>query len=131
MASAFYGQNVLDQGLNYVVNNVNEMRVITSYTPGDTYATVVTNTVCLITMAPADFTLGNQGTLGREVIVAAKSGTASASSGAAPDLHVALTFSTGTEVIVVTDETTDQEITNGNPINVPQWRAKMNQPTVV
>ncbi len=29
------------------------------------------------------------------------------------------------------DETTDQEITNGNPINVPQFRVKMNQPTLV
>ncbi len=131
MATAFYGQNVLDKGLEYIVNNVNEMRVVSNYTAGDTYATVVANTVCLIVTSPTDFTLGNQGVNGREVIVSAKSGTASADSGAGPDLHVALTFSTGTEVIAVTDETTDQEITSGNPINVPQFRLKQNQPTLV
>ena len=131
MATAWLDPEVMNKGLERIVNNVNEMRVVSSYSAGDAYATVVANTVCLITTSPTDFTLGDQGVNGREVIVAAKSGTASASSGAAPDLHVALCISGQTEVSAVTDETTDQEITNGNPINVPQFRVKMNQPTLV
>lgn len=129
--AVFYGQNVLDKGLEYIGANCNELRLLSAYSVGDTYATVVTNTVCLVAMVPGDYTIGNQGTNGRETIVSAKAGTASSDSGATPDLHVALTYSAGTEVVVVTDETSDQEITNGNPVNFPSWRAKMNQPTLV
>ena len=131
MASAWYSLNVLDKGLEHIVNNANEMRVVSNYTPADTYATVVSNTVCLISTSPTDYTLGNQGTNGRQITVSAKSGTASASSGAGPDLHVAICHSVGTDVLAVTDETTDQEITSGNPINVPSFTLKMNQPTLV
>lgn len=131
MASPWLDENVMDQGLNHIVNNANEMRVVSAYTQNDTYATVVANTVALIGMSPTDFTLGNQGTFGRQITVAAKSGTASANSGAGPDLAIALCISASTEVSAVTDETTDQEITNGNPINVPSWTIKMNQPTLV
>lgn len=131
MATPWLDPNVMDEGLNRIVNTVNEMRVVSAYTQNDTYATIVTNTVCLITTSPTDFTLGNQGTFGRQITVGAKSGTASASSGAGPDLHVALCISGQTEVSAVTDETTDQEITSGNPINVPSFTIKMNQPTLV
>mgnify|MGYP000072191043 CR=1 FL=1 len=131
MAVAYYNPSVLNKGLEHIVNNANEMRVVSSYTTADTYAKVVSNTVCLISVAPSDLVLGDQGVNGRQITVGAKSGTASANSGAGPDLHVALCISGQTEVTAVTDETTDQEITNGNPINVQSFTLKMNQPTLV
>lgn len=131
MAVAYYNPNVLDKGLEHIVDNCDEMRVVSAYAVGDTYATVVANTVCLIAIAALDLVLGDQGVNGRQITVGAQSGVANADSGAVPDLHVALCISVATEVSGVSDETTDQEIVTGNPINVASFTMKQNQPTLV
>ena len=122
--------NVLDNGLQYIIDaaagNV-DMLLITAYSQGDSYAVVDSNKVCTMNMVGGDFTLGNQGTLGRKVDVAEKSGTATGSA-ASPDLHVAIVDVTNSRVLAVTDESSDQNITNGNPITVPTFAINMNQP---
>lgn len=121
--------NVFDNGLNVVKNTANEMLLITSYSPGDTYATVSARSVCSVNMAPADIVLGNFGTNERQLTIAAKTGTATTNSPATPDLAVALVDSTNGVVLAVADETSDQQITAGNPINFPQWNIRGRQPT--
>lgn len=45
------------------------------------------------------------------------------------DLHIAWLDVTGTNVLAVTDETSNQVITAGNTINIPEIALNMNQPT--
>ena len=118
---------VLDSGLNDIKNNATSMVLLKAYAAGDSYATVVSNTIATVAMVNGDFTLSNSGS-NRVLTTAAKSGTASASSGATPNLHVGFTDGTA-NVIWVTDETSDQVITAGNPINFPAATLTMNQPT--
>lgn len=127
----FYNPDVLDNGLQYIIDqaagNV-DLLLIEGYTQGDSYATVDAAKLCTVDLVGGDMTLGNQGTLGRELTVAAKTGTASGSSGATPDLHIAIVDVTNSAVLAVTDETSDQVITSGNPINFPSFALQMNQP---
>jgi len=106
-----------------------KMHVIKAYASGDSYATVTSNSVADVDMATADFTMSGAAGAARVMTVAAKNGlTASANSGAGPNLHVALVDSTGTIVLLVTDETSDQVVTLGNTVNVPGWTYTVNQP---
>ena len=59
----------------------------------------------------------------------AKAISLTASSGAGPNLHLAIVDSTGSAVLLVTDETTDQVVTSGGTFNVPSWTYDVNQPT--
>jgi hypothetical protein len=45
------------------------------------------------------------------------------------NLHVAIVDSTGSAVLFVTDESSDQQVTSGNTFNVPAWTFTANQPT--
>lgn len=132
MAKWFH-PDLLDLGLDRVRNRIaaaNDVRlhVLATYTAGQAWATVLGNSIGNTALAEGDLTLGDQGTNGRQVAVGAKSMTAGENSGAAPDLHIAILNHTDSKVMVVTDETTDQVVTQGNPINVPGWAFKQNQP---
>lgn len=119
---------VLDNGLNDIKTNATKMLLIKAYSAGDSYATVVGNIVAEVTMTGTDYTLGNSG-LNRTLTTASgKSGTATANSGASPDLHFAFTDGSA-NVIWVTDETSDQVVTSGNTVNFPQLVYTSNQPT--
>lgn len=119
---------VLDDGINIIKNNATKMLLIKAYSAGDSYATVVGNLVAEVTMTGTDYTLGSSG-LNRTLTTAAgKSATASAGSGATPDLHIAFTNGTNT-VYWVTNETSDQVVTAGNTVNFPQLVYTSNQPT--
>lgn len=110
--------DVLDGGLLAIKNNAIRLLVLKAYAAGDSYATVVGNAVCTITVASADFALSGADAAPRVLTTTAKSGTASANSGASPNLHFAFTDNVS-KVLWVTDETTDQVVTSGNPVNVP------------
>ena len=123
----WYHPDVLDNGLSLLDTAVTSMHLISAYSAGDAFATVTTtNSLGSVAIAGGDITLANQGTNGRQAAVAAKTITGATASGAAPDLHIALVD--GTRVLAVTDETSDQEIFNGNDVNVPGFNCKMNQP---
>jgi hypothetical protein len=128
----FYHSDILDYGLNKIkdlcAGNV-DMLLIKAYTQGDSYATVNSNSVAAQDMVTGDFTLGDQGTYGRQLTVGAKSPTATGDSGGSPDLHIAIVDVTNSAVLAVTDETTDQQIYTGNTVNIPSFDLKMNQPT--
>lgn len=118
---------VLDNGLNDIKNTATAMVLLKAYSAGDSYATVASNVICSVTMASGDYTLANSGS-NRTLTTATKSGTASAGSGAAPNLHIGFTDGSA-NVIWVTDETSDQVITSGNTVNFPAIVYTANQPT--
>ena len=123
---------VLDNGLNDIKNNATKMLLISAYTLGDSYATVYGNRLNAgVTMVAGDFVLSSSGN--NRLLTATTNGktdTATASATGTPDLHIAFTDGTA-NVIWVTDETSNQPITNGNTINFPTANLvyTSNQPT--
>lgn len=127
MAAKYAHADVLDGGLNAIKNGAIRMLLLKAYADGDSYATVTGNAICTVTMASADFTLSGADNAPRVLTTAAKSGTASASSGATPDLHIAFTDNVS-KVLWVTDETSDQVVTSGNTVNFPALTYTSGQP---
>lgn len=119
--------DVLDGGLNALKNGAIRMLLLKAYTAGASYATVTANAICTVTVAPTDFVLSGADGAARVCTVSAKSGTASADSGAAPDLHIAFTDNVS-KVLLVTDETSNQVITTGNTVNFPSLTYTSGQP---
>lgn len=118
--------DVLDGGLNQIKNNAVKMLLLSNFTFGDSFATVTANTLASVAMVPGDFTLGTSGT-SRTLTTATK--TANATAGVTGgNLHIAFTDGSS-KVLLVTDETTDQAITSGNPIDFPAIVHTNNQPT--
>ena len=123
MAKSF-GSAVLDNGLDYpraraAAGDTITLHVIKAYTAGDSYSTVVGNSVGSVALAAGDLVLANDSTTGRKVTVAAKSiASASASSGASPALHIAVVNTTASVVFLVTEVSaaTNQIITSGNAL---------------
>jgi len=124
----FVHSDVLDGGLNAIKNAATHMLLIKAYTAGDSYATVVSNLLADVTMVAGDYTITSSGNNRVLTTAAGKSATASAGSGASPNLHIAFTDGSA-KVLWVTDETTDQVITSGNTVNFPQLTYTSNQPT--
>lgn len=119
--------SVLDNGLNQIKNNATKMLLIKAYSAADSYATVVGNLVAEVTMTGTDFTLGTSGSDRTLTTASGKSATASANSGAGPNLHFAFTNGADT-VYWVTDESSDQVVTLGNTVNFPQLVYTSQQP---
>ena len=116
--------DILDAALNVIKNNANKMTLCsaapTTYTQAtDTYLLAEVAMTSTDFTGPADWSTG-----GRKLTVGAKSPTAAASS-AEPDLHVALVDTANEKLLFVTDEITDQAITEGNPCNIPTWEIKL------
>jgi hypothetical protein len=201
----YYHPDLLDYGLDRVrakiaASNTVKLHALKAYTAGDSYSTASANSIGSVALAEGDLTLGNQGTNGRQLAVAAKNITATAdaaqidsgtatSGGAstltdtgkswttdqhlgrvvkitagtgsgqskrisantatqltvesawstAPDatsqykivhdLHVAILDQTESKVLIVTDETSNQQLLTDNILAIPSWNAKQNQPT--
>ena len=119
--------DVLDGGLNAIKNGAIRMLLLKAYTATDNYATVTGNAICEVTMASGDYALSGADGAARVLTVSAKSGTASANSGATPDLHIAFTDNVS-KVLLVTDETSDQVVTSGNTVNFPSLTYTSSQP---
>lgn len=119
---------VLDNGLNDIKTVATAMVLLKAYAAGDSYATVAGNIIATVTMASGDYTLSGTAGSPRVLTTASgKSATASANSGASPDLHIGFTDGTA-NVIWVTDETSNQVVTLGNTVNFPQLTYTSNQP---
>jgi hypothetical protein len=108
-----------------------KMHVIKAYAAGDSYATVVTTNSCgSVDMVPGDYVQSGAAGAARTTTVAAKNGVnVTANSGAAPDLHIAHVDSVSSEVLYVTDETSNQVLTSGNTMNIGSHTYAVGQPT--
>ena len=124
----YFHPDVQDNGLNEAKNNANQLHLIKNYAQGDSYATVLANSLANAATVSGDYPLTNQGTLGRQITSPLKSPASTASSIASDDLHIALLDTVGSRVLMVTDETSDQVITSPNVVNFPAINFKMNQP---
>ena len=120
--------DILDGGLNAIKSNSLRMLLLKAYTIGDNYTMVSGNAICAVPMTSDDFTLSGPDAGARVLTTATKSGTATASSGAAPDLHIAFTDN-ASRVLWVTDETSDQVVTSGNTVTFPSLTYTSLQPT--
>ena len=126
----------MDSGLSYPAGRVAaskslRIHLLKAYAQGDTYATCIGNSVGSnsVDLVTGDFALANQGTLGRKLTVATKGILISAGTGAGPDLHVALLNMTDSEVLLVTDETTNEQLYIGDVRQIPAMVLNDNQPT--
>lgn len=119
--------SVLDNGINQIKNNATRMCLIKAYAAADSYATVAGNIVAESAMTGTDYTLSSVSS-DRRATTATKSATASANSGAAPNLHIAF-IDVSNNVLWVTDETSDQVVTSGNTVNFPALTYTSAQPT--
>lgn len=124
MAIKYAHSDVLDGGLNAIKNSAIRMLLLKAYLAGDSFAIVGTNTICTITVAPADFVLSGADIAPRVLTAAAKSGTASGSGTA---IAIAFTDNVG-KVLWVTTETSGQAVTSGNTVNFPSLTYTSNQP---
>ena len=107
-----------------------KMHVIKAYAAGDSYATVTGNSCGSVDMAAGDYVQSGAAGAVRTTTIAAKNGVSvTANSGATPDLHIAHVDSTGSAVLYVTDETSNQVLTSGNTMNNPSHTYAVGQPT--
>ena len=121
--------DVLDNGPNYVKTNCNNIAALLAYTAGDSYATVngAGNILADAAMSSTDFTLASSGN-NRTLTTA--SGKQDAAANAAGDpTHIAFLDTVNSKVLWVTDETSAQSITVGNPVTFPSLVYTSNQPT--
>lgn len=129
----FSSNSVLDGGSDLIrtlagtVSRV-KMHVIKAYAVGDSYATVTGNSCGSVDLVAGDIVQSSNG-INRRTTFGAKAIPLTANSGAAPNLHIAVVDSTGTTVLYVADETTDQVLTAGGTFNVPAFTYDVIQPT--
>jgi len=120
---------VLDNGLLEIKNTCNELRLISTYTLNDSYATVVANTLASIAMLSTDFTLAGASGLPRTCTSATgKQDLAADASGGGASMHFAFCDSVGSQVLWVTNETSGQNVFIGNTVNFPSLVYTSNQP---
>jgi hypothetical protein len=126
--ATFIATAALDAELNYVKTNASKIFVLKAYAAGDSSATITTNKLAEVAVTSADYTLSNSGN-NRVLTVAAKStSNSTATLAAGSDLHVAHVDASG-NALWVTNETTDQAVTTGNPFDIPSHAITANQPT--
>ena len=125
----FAHANVLDSGLNYIKNNCTKVALISSYTVGESYASVAAKILAEAAMTPTDFTLASSGNNRTLTSAAGKQDTSANATGGSATNHIAYLNGTGSEVLWVTEETSGQVVTAGNPVNFPSLVYTSNQPT--
>lgn len=125
----FAHANVLDNGLNYIKTNCNKVALISSYSVGESYATVAAKILAEATMTPTDFTLASSGNNRTLTSAAGKSDASANATGGSASNHIAYLNTVGSEVLWVTEETSGQVVTAGNPVNFPSLVYTSNQPT--
>jgi hypothetical protein len=105
------------------------VRLLDTYTQGDNFAEVNTQTIAQATISTGDFTGPVASGLHRRLTFSGKTSPSADSNSSAQNLHIALC--SGTVVLAVTDETSDQPITAGNPVTFPSFYMQSSQPTQV
>ena len=121
--------DVLDNGIAYIKANCNKMALVSAYSAGDSYATVNAAIVADAAMANSDFTIAASGNNRTLTTAAGKSDTAANVTGGGAGNHIAFLDTVNSKVLWVTNETSGQSITIGNPVSFPSLVYTVNQPT--
>lgn len=125
--------DVLDNGPAELLK-VNQVAVLKAYALADSHPTVTAapNIVLTEAITGGDMSLSDHSTHDRKWQCNGKSGVTSLIGTAnTDDLHIAYIDTLTSRVLYVTDEITDQEITVGNPVDVPAGEYRSLQPTAV
>lgn len=120
--------DVLDNGPNYIKTNCNKQALISSYTAGASYATVNAAILAEVTMATGDFTLGTSGSDRTLTTAAGKQDASANAGGGSASNHVAFVDTINSKVLWVTEETSGQAVTAGNPVTFPSLVYTSKQP---
>lgn len=120
--------DVLDNGPNYIKTNCNKLALISSYTAGASYATVNAAILAEVTMATGDFTLGTSGSDRTLTTAAGKQDSSANASGGSASNHLAFVDTINSKVLWVTEETSGQAVTAGNPVTFPSLVYTAKQP---
>lgn len=120
--------DVLDNGPNYIKTNCNKLALISSYTAGASYATVNAAILAEVTMATGDFTLGASGSDRTLTTAAGKQDASANASGGSASNHLAFVDTINSKVLWVTEETSGQAVTAGNPVTFPSLVYTSKQP---
>ena len=126
--ATWFDTSALDALLNEIKNNSVTVRLLDTYTQGDNFSTVDANTIASAAITSGDFTGPSSSGQNRRLTFSGKTGTATANS-SVQALHIALC--SASVVYAVTDETSDQPITSGNPVTFPTFYMQSSQPTQV
>ena len=118
---------VLDAALSYLKENATQLTVCkdTPTTYGNA-TTVDANMLAIHTLTTADMTVGN-GATGRMLTIIEQATITVDGSGAQTASHVCLIASAANLLYVTT--CTDQALTSGNTVTVPQWTITIADPT--
>lgn len=120
--------DVLDNGPAYIRANCNKVAVISSYAFGDTYATVNGRILAEATMTTGDFTLGSSGNDRTLTTASGKQDASANTGGGGATNHIAFLDTVNSKVLWVTEETSGQTITAGNPVTFPSLVYTAKQP---
>lgn len=126
--ATWYDSTVLDALLSQIKTGATHVWLLDTYTQGQNFATVQGNKIGEAAITDTDFTGPTADSNDRRLTFDGKTGTATGNSSVGA-LHIAIV--SGSAVLAVTDETSDQPITNGNPITFPSFYMKSNQPTQI
>ncbi len=121
--------DVLDNGIAYIKANCNKVALISSYAVGDSYATVNGRILAEATLASTDFTLASSGNDRTLTTASGKQDTSANASGGSATNHIAFLDTVNSKVLWVTNETSGQAITAGNPVTFPSLVYTAQQPT--
>ena len=121
--------DVLDNGIAYIKANCNKMALVSAYSAGDSYATVNAAIVADTAMANGDFIIAASGNNRTLTTASGKSDTAANVTGGGVGNHIAFLDTVNSKVLWVTNETSGQSITIGNPVSFPSLVYTVNQPT--
>jgi hypothetical protein len=132
--ATWYDTSALDALLDKISgqvggNGATTVRLLDTYSQGDTFSEVNGNTIAQVAILPGDFTGPASSGNHRRLTFSGKTCPSADSPSSAQDLHIALC--SATVVLAVTDETSDQTITAGNPVTFPQFYMQSSQPTQV
>lgn len=120
--------DVLDNGPAFIKANCNKVALISAYAVGDSYATVNGRILAEAAMASTDFTLASSGNDRTLTTASGKQDTAANASGGSVTNHIAFLDTTNSKVLWVTEETSSQAVTAGNPVTFPSLVYTAKQP---
>jgi hypothetical protein len=120
----------LDALLATITNRVGtgEVHLVTDFTEGESYATVIGRSCGSASITAGDFSGPTSDGHNRILTFNGKAGTATQDATGPHDLHIVFTNGSDT-LLAISDETSDQNIVNGNAINFPVIEIRALQPT--
>lgn len=120
--------DILDGGLLALQSGATKLALVSTYTLGDSFATVMGNRIAEVTLSSGDYTIAPGATTdSRKITNAPKSATASAA-GSAGNYH--FVFHDGSSRILrVVNETSEAAIALNQTVNFPALPYTRTQPT--